>query len=216
MKNILYKLSYSTKNLIGNGDQQTLCLSKREIIKSFSYGFPDDEIVLNFELHQKAKLTNCLSNGSISSGLGLLIDLKTRELFANFQLCTHKFYKTEIKGKKDNEIKNYFWLHLSENFTNDIDYTQSVFYETNGISRINELKIDSFSFYEKEKNDKGWRFDLEPKIIIFKNESKIKNLDMFRIPPFESGILISERLKEMIIEKKLTGFEIKEYNNIFF
>ncbi|GAA0876011.1 hypothetical protein GCM10009118_24210 [Wandonia haliotis] len=209
----LYTLGYSAKYMIGNGDSQVFCPMAKDEIKSFTNGYPDIKTPLIFELHKKAKLTNCLSQGAIASG-GLLIDDKTKDLLADFILIKHKFYPTEIIGKKNEIIKNYYWLQIEEDLTGEIDYEKSIFYETNGVSNIGEIKIDSYQWYQKQKAEKGWKFGLNAKLIVLKSDSKLINYDLFRLFPFEYKLIMSERLKSAIVENKLTGFDTEKYNKV--
>lgn len=209
----LYILSYSSQFMIGNGNTQVFCPMESDIVKSLSYGFPNIDIPLIFELHKKAKLTNCLSQGAIASG-GFLVDEKVRDLLADFTLIAHKYYPTEIIGKKGEIIGNYKWLQIEEVLTEEIDYDKSVFYETNGISIIGERKIDSFQWYEEQKVEKGWRFGMNAKSVVLKRDSRLSKVDLFRLFPFDHEIIISERLKNAIEKSGITGFEIEEYSKI--
>jgi len=199
--------------MIGNGDMQAFSPMDNDIIKSLTKGFPTINSSLIFELHKKAKLTNCLSQGAIASG-GFLVDKKIIDLFENFKLIKHKYYSVEILGKKGEIINDYKWLQIEENLVEEINYEKSVFYETDGVSIIGERKIDSFNWYKEKKDEKGWKFGMRAKSIVMQEGSKLSKIDLFRLLPFVHEIIISEKLKNAIERSGITGFDIEEYNKI--
>lgn len=211
----LYSLHFDAEYLLGNGEPQVIALSDDILLKSFTKGFPEVTEPIRYKLHKRAVVTNCLSQRSIISA-GFLIDGKVKALFDTFRLIEHQYYPVEITGKNSQPIEDYHWLKVEEDLTEEIDYKTSIFYETNGISKVGEIKIDSYNFYTQQKAEKGWRFDMEAKEIKLRSNSKLIDYDLFRLFPFESKVLISEPLKNAIEQINLTGFIIEEYNKIKF
>lgn len=211
----LYSLDYSANYMVGNSDFQAFGMFTGEVKKSFLGGkYPKINKPLKFELHKRAKLTNCLSQGAISSG-GLLIDEKVKSVFDSFHIMKHQYYPAEIIGKKG-EIINYYWLQLEENLTSEIDFDASIFYELILATKGDKVKISSLTDYEEKKVENGWEWRAKAEQIMLQKDTKLKGYDLFRLFPFDNTLCISKRLKEAIEQHKLTGFEIEEYNKIKF
>jgi hypothetical protein len=212
---MFYSLSYSSNNFIGNGDTQVHCLFNLDIQMAFTKTkFPIINDVLKFDLNKKAKITNCLSQRGIASG-GLLIDEKIKNILTtSYKLIEHKFYDAEIVGKKVDA--KYFWFQCDEDLTNEIDYSNSSFYETMYSCEEGEIKLESFEHYKTLKEEKGIFWGVVVNKIILKPNSKLREYDLFRIFPFENVICISEKLKMKFENEKITGVEIKNYDNIHF
>ena len=211
-----YSLEYSASNLIGNGDCQARCLSNDDIVRSFiRQPFPIVPEILQFELRFKAELTNCLSQYAIASG-GLLIDERFKKILESYVLMKHKFYSVVLFDQTGVINGNYFWMQIKESFTDEIDYVNSDFYETNLATRGPQINFSSFSDYEAQRNQKGWEWNSKAKEIVIIPNSKLLNMDLFTLWPFDNRICISEKLKNSLQQNKITGIEIKKYEKIRF
>lgn len=213
----LYSLKNDVGYLIGDGDQQVRCLLNRDDSRSFIQNdFPEFDRVLRFELHNKAELTNCVSQGGLASS-GVLIDGKVKGIFDEHNLITHKYYPVEIIEENGTLITNdYYWIQLRQDLTGDIDYNNSIFSEINIASRIGEIKLESFNDYKSQREEKGWKWDAEAKELHLRMDSDVNKLDLFQLFPFDLTICISERLRNSLIDNNVSGFEINPYEKVLF
>jgi|GEM_PF-4370604 len=214
----LFNIDTDYKYSIGNGDSQAVCLFDSEIRKSFSKGdrYPEIADPLPFMLRKKARLTDCLSQGGIASA-GFLVDQKIKTLLESYYLMQHKYYPAEIREEDATPIRSdYFWLQLEENFMSEIDYNRSVFYEMDMASRVGEIQLESFDDYKQQRSGKGWKWDAKAKQIYLKQNSRLKEVDVFRLFPLDHTLCVSERFKEAIEASKVSGFSFEEYDKIRF
>src|SRR5688572_9942371 len=95
-----YRIENRTDKEVGNVFPQVSCVSinlAHQIqIDEFSYF--DSELL--FELQPKAKITDILSQAAISAP-GLLVNPKVRDLFSQFNLSQHRYYKCFVKDLKE-------------------------------------------------------------------------------------------------------------------
>ena len=127
-----YSVSNSTGKETGRSYPQMHCLTQPYAHLMSAWEFPDFNPKLIFELEKGAKLTDVLSQASISAK-GFLVNDKVKEVLSKFKLMTHRYYDASIYLPKSGETLNYYWLHLCQpELSHQLDYTKSVFYETEG------------------------------------------------------------------------------------
>lgn len=212
----LYSLKEDVDCLISNGDPQTRCLLSRDDCRLFIQDEFPEQKKIRFELNNRAKLTNCVSQDGIASS-GFVIDKKVKGIFDSHNLIKHKYYSVEVIGEDNRLISNdYFWVQFRQNLTNNIDYDTSTFYEVKIASRVGEVKLTSFEDYEKQRLEKGWKWDIEAKKIILKENLEITKLDLIQLFPFDRTICISERLRSSLLDSNISGFEINFYERVQF
>ncbi len=214
--NKYYIIENSTEREIGSTFPQLHCTTQPYAHQISHWEFPKFKPKLEFELEYKAKLTDVLSDGSIS-GTGFLVNSKLKKLFDQFNIMKHKFYDAKVINPKNKKSYLYYWMHLCEpELTMHLNYTKSTFFETLWTFREKEITIDSLQHYKKLKaKDKEAKFGVEVEEIFLSNQFD-KTLDMFTFLPFADDIFISEKLYKELLQNHITGFELKESNLIKF
>ena len=211
-----YNVSNSTGKETGRSYPQALCLTQPYAHLMSAWEFPGFNPKLIFELEKGAKLTDVLSQASISAN-GFLVNDKVKAVLSKFKLMTHKYYDASIYLPKSGETLNYYWLHLCQpELSHQLDYTKSVFYETKYAFRENLIQISSFEHYEELKSrDKEAKFGVELDEIQV-NEEFDKDLRMFTFIPFAGKKSIATELKEALEANKVIGFEFEVATEIKF
>lgn len=161
---------------------------------------------LEFSLNKKALLTDLLSKIA-GFNTDLLISEKFKNVISDCNIMQHQYFDATVNTKKGPQT--YFLLHLCQpNLVNYIDYKNTVFYETEWCFYKCPISIDSYEHYISLKSkDKKTSFGVKiEKLVMGKDFDR--SMDMFYILPFDSSIYISERMKKIIEENKITGIKI--------
>lgn len=200
-----FKIRNSVGKEIGETYPQLNCLNQDIAFRFNAWSFIEEDIELLFELEQKSKPTDILSDASIS-GFGLIINEKVKNILLKFNLMNFKLYNAKVK--LNGKFEQYFYIHFFDlNLTKQIDYENSKFYETNWTFKENEIVIKSFENYlELKVLDNEAKFGVEINEIFVK-EYFDKTLDVFCFLPFHSHLFISEKLKKYLIQNKISGLE---------
>lgn len=209
-----YKIENKTDSEVGNIFPQVSCINHQ-----LAHAIHFDEFVsfdqeLSFQLQSKAKLTDVLSQASISA-CGILISERFSDIISNYTLANHRLYRalvTDHKGK----YHKYFWLHFVDNELKfSVNYSKSTFYWTRSTFRKGILELDSYEQYLKLKSENGslWGVDIDTVVL---NRSKYQNLDMISCIPFDIGVYLNETLKENLENEKITGINFIDAPNIVF
>lgn len=211
---ICQNMYYSIKNSIGketgNVFPQVHCLTQLHAHQLHSDEFPNFEPSLVFELEKKAKLTDVLSQAAISAQ-GLLISKKLKTLLEEHNLMRHKFYPSLVKTRDGDVV--YYWLHLCQSYAEFIDYKQSVFCWTKFELQQGEIDVSSIEDYNKKKkeHDINWGVDVES---IKLTDKFSPNIDVFSFMPFDFTLYISDRLRNQLLDLRITGLKIENALNI--
>ncbi len=164
--------------------------------------FPEYEPFLSAKLEKGAKLTDIVSQASIS-GHGLIINDKTMKIFDSFQLMEHKFYNCPVKDHNSN-IHKYYWMALVQpKLVNIIDFKNSQFYLKKGLKNLGDISLDNFNDYLSKKKELDITTIIKAKKIVLKEH----NLDLFKLPLFDPNIYISQSLKTALSD--ITGIKTK-------
>jgi hypothetical protein len=208
---MFYSVDNRTDKEVGSVFPQVSCLSQSYAHLLRSNEYPPANIKLVFELENRAKLTDILSQAAISAD-GLLINEKVKTVFENFNLMNHIFFPVSIKTKDG--VLNYYWLHLNESFISAIDYKNSTFCWTEYELEQDSVDIISFEDYivKKKKNGIYWGVNGET-IKLLPNKFK-DEIDLFNLGPFDFTIYISDRLKEALEKANISGIEIEETSGV--
>jgi hypothetical protein len=181
--------------------------------------FPDEAPDLDsFIMHGYAKPTDMVSNAITKPGF--FIDKKVKSIFEKYNLIPHRFYPAKVIHKKK-LLDNYFWVHMMADFTDCIDYPNSSFFIRRKFftDTGDEIKIESLEdYFEKRKQLK---LD-NPETYVTINAKRIcwypaffnKKLDFFEIGPFDANFYISQRLRDALVENKITGCNIQPTDRI--
>ncbi|WP_299460876.1 DUF1629 domain-containing protein [uncultured Microscilla sp.] len=156
----------------------------------------------NFRLREKANLTDCLSSFMPTPSIGFFISKKFQGLFNDFLLEGIRFYPTTIMKADGTTIDSYSFLHVVDQYHDNINYEKSVFVD---FSEDDEPEVDI------KEEDKIFLPDcVEPRKIILKNE-----VDLFRCP-YDTSTLVSTKLKSTIEQEGITGVEFDDRVGIEF
>ncbi|CAL2082648.1 conserved protein of unknown function [Tenacibaculum sp. 190524A02b] len=170
------------------------------------------------KLEKKAKQTSFL-NVIITSGKFLVIDDDFLNFLKDFNIGEYQSWKIKIYQEKE-LIEKYNLFFLNDIKQSDyIDYTKSKFYKGKFFDYENKGEIVEIinyqDFLEKReavKNEKNKLHLLDEKIVF--DLRRVKE-DMFKIMNSpRSGYYISERLKEAIEAKGLTGMSFTEIGDL--
>lgn len=207
-----YSIENKTDKEVGNVFPQVSCVSIElaHQIQFDKFSYFDSELL--FELQPKAKLTDVLSQAAISAH-GLLVNTKVKDLFSNVNIMQHQYYKCLVKDLKG-FTHDYYWLHISDySILNKINYKESKFYLRESGFREDNIELSSFDDYKNKKDSLGILFTVHADNIVLSREFD-NSLDLFSIPIFTKKIIISQRLKDLIISKEITGVLIDQYQQV--
>ena len=162
-------------------------------------------------LEKKAKVTDLLS--SYSDNL-LFVSNKLKKLLQTCRLPTDDKYSfNKIKVLQNTTILDYN-LFFTVNFTNYIDYDKSCFEVSRWVMGEKIVAIEKVLFKDTEaikafsKNELPPLFKIVPINLTFtKDISFIPDIFILDLPIFVT--VISEELKNRILESKIIGIEIK-------
>lgn len=158
--------------------------------------FIDDPNVNVFKLRKRAKRTNILTS-QLMPAIGMFVDAKTKSLLEQFHVMNGRFYPADIYSADEKEIiKNYFFFHLIVCDKSLIDYDHSLFVDIRNSAKP----------VEDKSNLTMW--DIPKEIFLTRND-----LDMFRIP-FSIYPMLSERLRDALINEKISGISLQAGTNI--
>jgi len=208
-----YSIENKTDKEVGNVFPQVSCISINlaHQIQFDEFSYFDSELL--FELQPKAKLTDVLSQAAISAR-GLLVNQKVKDLFSQFNLMQHRYYKCFIKDLKG-KTHEYFWLHLSDySLLNTINYSKSKFYTKESGFREDEISLISFDDYKAKLKELGSLWTISSDYLELDTNFN-KELDLFVIPIFDKHIYASEKLKEAIDSTHISGININKTEAVF-
>ncbi len=160
------------------------------------------------EVYAKSKMADVMAG--FNSFKGLLISNRLKDILEKFNLPPNKCYSVSLKHKNITN-DNYYWIHILMHPTSNlpIDFPKSQFFKYD----MEKLAPDfSKPFFVKNMDD--WmkkKVSLYEGGTLFLLKSVIKDLDLFafRGIPVKSYI-ITERLKNELLEQKVTGITIRE------
>lgn len=174
-------------------------------------GLPDFQPDLDyFILDKKAKLTDVLS--SMISGFGFLISEKMKNILEQFRLPEHGFYPASI-AVDNTKLNNYFWFLPIYKLSDHVDYAKTTLYSKDTFNNVEKLDVNSAEDVVRLRPKIGYTKKIVSEKIYFKNGFKL-NLDLFMIGVFNFSIYLTEDLKSVLINEKITGIELKPDNQL--
>ncbi|MFT3678677.1 MAG: hypothetical protein QM791_00305 [Ferruginibacter sp.] len=158
-----------------------------------------------FKISNSAKMTDFISTGLISA-CGFLISEKAKNIFNQYQISSHVYYKARVKHKMT-FYENYFWLHFTENDDSIVDFSKSKFVLTEPLPAFRQETIE-LTFSDKEQaasvrktnNFKG----LFPRNLYLKSDSQ----DFFSFSFLYYHDYISSRLLEKFKAENISGLDV--------
>lgn len=201
-----YYIDHRTDKEVGSVYPQIRFNNLKEAFKFRHNLYPEQAPSLSATLEKGAKLTDILSQGSIT-GHGLLINDKVKNILGSFKVMEHKFYDCPVKDHNGN-IHQYYWMALVQpNLIELINFNKSKFYTTEAGFREDNISLESFEDYTKKKSklpNHAWSIKAE--IITLTSQ----NLDFSVLPNLFIKILVSEGIKDIFLKEKISGIELKE------
>ncbi|WP_299246095.1 DUF1629 domain-containing protein [uncultured Aquimarina sp.] len=201
--------------IIGHDPQTTLKKGYNPRINGLyqvkHYEFPNFLPELKLELHKDAIPTDYLYS---MVGFGMMtVSEKMKEVLQNHLLPKHHFYPIEVFHKK--KTLKYFWLHfIVDDFWNLLD-------KENSFGEI----IDSKTWAVKRKvsieSKEQIRKIMYPEEFLVNElltvgqvtmRKELPKYDLYQMGCINYTSLISEKLKNALLENGITGFEIKPYD----
>ena len=160
------------------------------------------EYDLRFRFNPHCKPTSLLSNAAFKTP-GLLIDLEFCELLKSF--CTTNFELLDVKIEGIRKGLSYKWFHFAwENWGESVNWNLSQF-EILDNGGFLPISVNSMSEYEMEKS-KSQYFRIRCSTAVLLDIE----LDLYS-HPFIGNTIVSEKLKEVIVDHRLTGIEFVPY-----
>ena len=169
--------------------------------------FPNFIPDLRFELDEKAIITDVIRPSNLDYAKGLMMNEKAKRVFEEFNLITHQFYEASIKSS--NNQLTYYWLHTLPPTLEIVDFANTTFLEVLPTQQKVQRIFKTYDEYEKY-GDNDLPNDLEIEKLTLIHSFNSKRLDLFCLPSFFTGFLISQLLYEKINNMQLTGLWIEQ------
>jgi hypothetical protein len=168
---------------------------------------------LNFDLNPKANVTDLIT-GAIPS-FGLIISEKIKKILEQVNLPLSKFYPINI-NKDNRKIMQYYWFHYLSDFWNYVDMKKSTYLILNKFTfkQLEEITIGTLDEVKEIKKSLPFDKIIRPKELYL--TSQFPNYDIFEITDIQYITIISEKLKNTLLEKNITGCTFDEYSKIIF
>ncbi|MEW4923132.1 hypothetical protein [Algibacter sp. 2305UL17-15] len=174
----------------------------------------DDNIIKDLVLDKHAIKTDFLESGDLSLK-GLIISSKCHNLLKDFNLHDIQFVDIQNNGLND-----YMFMFFNGDLTSKIDYKSSNF-------KLYELDIIEMEFEEvdfKVPQDRKSIIKLDIDVVSrdiekrifpsngynFNDDFQLSNYDIFRIGHFDLNYYVSEKVKNILEENKVSGCEFIE------
>lgn len=223
-----YVLKHSNEqNIVGDTPQSEgmkdsyISYADDSAFKMSPYEIP--EFQPNFDamlLSSKAKLTDWVDDPFGTTGPGMTVSKKFKNILTSHNLCKHEFYKVGILHK-GSSIDNYWYMRIGE-ILEDTDCID--FHKTHFVSKPMFLWMDDKPIMlnvkdrlelqqaVKEQITSNPMFKVLPDTKLYLNKKFDKNMDLFYFG-FSDMYIVSERLKLEIEKFNITAVEFKELGN---
>lgn len=165
-----------------------------------------------FVLQKQAKLTDFISTAILPTGF--IVSEKTKNVMAQFKLGKHAFFPTKI-SYRDKVYDNYFWFIFEPvDLSEFVDFDKTKFYLTDfNDNKIRQMQINSaielkntHLLVAEETNGANY---ICSDLFHLKN-NLLKDFDLLHLPISPYDNLISERLRQQLIDAGITGLRLKE------
>lgn len=157
----------------------------------------------------KTKLTDLVSC-PVGPGNDWVVSSKFKSILKGFKTSPIQFFKCTLNRKE--EKFNYWWIHFLYSLEEQVDYAKSTFVHPYEELKEKLMNIKSYedyrSFYD---NDDTYGF--VKATITFIDSAP---LDFFVVGHFNQKHYVSERLKDELQIKEISGVTFKEATDVFF
>lgn len=170
--------------------------------------FPDFEPKYALDLHSNSIATDIIDKASLP--FGFVVGQKLKNLLEELNLPPHRFYPINVYGTE----LNYYWFHYITNIWNYIDFESSEI-EVVHKFKFNVEEIKTFTSFDEIMTFKK---SLPRQNILrfgaIRLNNNFPNYDIFEITGPQYFTLISEKLKNKLLEKNITGIGITQYDKL--
>jgi len=172
--------------------------------------FPNFEPNYALDLNPKAKETDFLSRGSLD--FGFVVSNRLKEVLTKFKLPPHRFYPIQVYNSRN----QYFWFHYIADIQNYIclNETEIEIFDIFNLKVLETLKFSSFEELRERKRKSIMEIGKPMRYKTITLNSDFPNYDLFEITGAQYFTLISSSLREELLQHRITGFEIVEYEKI--
>ena len=175
--------------------------------------FPDFIPDLNYyELDKKAKLTDMLSGGKVNAN-GFVISEKLKEIFERHYTVPTQYYPAKIK-MENSFVDNYYLMQIVSDLSDNIDFRHSKFRVRKLVKDLGEIELVSKEDFRQKWDEllkTSMTITIRPDVFAMNNNFD-NALDLFMINFMDFNVNISERLRNCLIEERVTGIQMKETN----
>jgi len=171
--------------------------------------FPSFIPDIRFKLANGAKLCDLMSQATISAN-GLIVSDKLKLILESLNTIPFKVYPFKLEA--EGIFYNYNWIHYVWNSNIDyVDFPNTEFNITEFGEIIEPVSIRSYSDLLEKQTKLGFIK------MIYGNCISLKRLefDLFTVP-INGGLIISEKVKNLIEQSSLTGINIRINDRIKF
>lgn len=189
--------------LVGMSQADMLAFTKIRAVEELPASMPRLDA---FRWEKGARRTNVLSFRYVPEHLGIVVDRKVQEIFADYQIGDHLWAPVGFASRP--KLQGYQLLFLVPTF-DAIHWAKSVFVET---SAAGTKRIDEHTF-KSEKDFRQNSLKVLSSITHGLRPAKVsidEHYDVFRIPQDFSSMHISEKLAKSLSKAEITGIEIKK------
>ncbi len=206
----IYKLSVDSDNgFQAIADVMPRELREKDLYSKYGRDFID---CIHLDLDKGKKKTDALNMGDLSLE-GFPVTTRFVELVKDLNLADIQFVKITGKGLDD-----YHFMFFNSDFTNKLDYEKcDLTFVKDFLGDIEELDIKipknrdgAIKTYKKHAHDSTFNKMIPKNGYHFVSKSDIENLDAFRIGHFDKSFYVSEKLKTILEEAKITGVNFFE------
>jgi len=161
------------------------------------------------KIGRKTRLTDCISC-SLGPGNDLVISYKFKNLLKNFKTSPLQLFNCVLNRKE--EQFNYWWVHYIYTLEKEVNYHKSTFRHSNEKLQAKLKSVKSYedyrSFYD---NDDTYGLVRASTTVI-----DTSPLDFFIVGQFNQKHYVSQRMKDELEIKGISGITFKEATDIFF
>ncbi len=166
------------------------------------FGGPDLDY---FVIESKAKPTDILS--AAVSSYGFLVSVNFKNALLKCEVREHRFYEAKVQYKKT-DLQDYYWFLPLGDLSDKVDFRKTKFYAQNSFSKVQDVKINRLSDIKNVRSKIGYLWKIKTERLEFKKRFKLEQ-DLLIIGAFDFGIYISDRLREEINKRELTGVKLR-------
>lgn len=201
--------------------------NKRSIYRLFEQGERFNDlmpIIECAELSKGSKLCDFLSSSMFNLN-GFLISDRAKRIFDSFVLPPSKSYEIPIR-LHNSALLHYYWLHMLFTYNNvnfkDIQnqyiiYNRSSFWTAKYSKEKDQITVTSNQDLKEKEDTLELGTYIIASVLFLKTEYLTQVPDVFKMPVLNpTEWIIKENVKRALEENMLTGFVVKEIDNLFF